>query len=119
MKEPSWLERVIEYFSNETDELVGEIALPPVELATLQSLWGALPDEPMVECFSIEEEQAPFFRMLVGIEFDFARYSYFMTAYTTNWEATKHEGGFMGLLPPPRELQAFPEAKRVMPKTAS
>jgi hypothetical protein len=42
-----------------------------------------------------------------------------MAAYTTDWEATKHEGGYMGLLPPPRELQAFPEAKRVMPKTAS
>lgn len=32
----------------------------------------------MVECFSIEEERASFFRELAGIEFDFARDSYFL-----------------------------------------
>ena len=118
MSEPSWLVRVVEYFSNETDELGGEFALPQVELSELQRLWGAPPDEPMVECFSIEEEQAPFFREVAGIEFDFPRYSYFLAAYTTDWEATKREGGYMGLYPPPRELPAFPEARRVMPKSA-
>jgi hypothetical protein len=119
MREPSWLERVIEYFSNETDELVGEIALPPVELATLQGLWGAPPDDPVVECFPIKEEQAPFFRAVAGVEFDFARYSYFLAAFTSDWEATKREGGYMGLFPPPRELPGFPDARRVTPKTAS
>lgn len=119
MPEPSWLVRVIEYFSNETDELLGEIALPPVELAELQQLWGTSPNDPMVECFSIDKEQAPFFRDLAGVEFDFARYSYFMAAYTTDWEATEREGGYMGLFPPPRELPAFPDARHVMPNTAS
>ncbi len=119
MTEPGWLVRVIEYFSNETDVLLGEIALPRVELSELQRLWGAPPNDPMVECFSIEGDQAPFFRELASIEFDFARYSYFIAAYTTDWEATKREGGYMGLFPPPRELPAFPEARRVMPKTAS
>jgi hypothetical protein len=118
MSEPSWLVRVIEYFSIETDELVGEFALPQVELSELQRLWGAPPDEPMVECFSIEEERAPFFREMASIEFDFARYSYFLAAYTTDWEATKREGGYMGLYPPPKELPAFAEARRVMPKGA-
>ena len=119
MKEPSWLERVIEYFSNETDELVGEIALPPIELATLQGLWGAPQSDPMVECSSVEEEQAPFFRAAAGVEFDFARYSYFLAAFTNDWEATKREGGYMGLFPAPRELPASPDARRVIPKTAS
>ena len=118
MKEPSWLVRVVEYFSNETDELVGEFALPQVELSELQRIWNAPPNEPMVEGFSIEEEQAPFFRELAGIEFDFAQYSYFLAAYTTDLEATKREGGYMGLFPPPKELPAFPEARRVMPKSA-
>jgi hypothetical protein len=72
----------------------------------------------MVECFSIEEEQAPYFRGLGGVEFDFARYSYFLAAYTTDWEAMKREGGYMGLFPPPRELPAFPGARRVIPKAA-
>jgi hypothetical protein len=115
MKAPRWLVRVVEYFSNETDELIGEFALPQVELSELQRIWDAPPDEPMVECFSIEEEQAPFFRELAGIEFDFARYSYFLAAYTTDWEAMKRECGYMGLFPSPKELPAFPEARRVMP----
>lgn len=84
IKEPSWLERVIEYFSRATDELVGECVLPQVELATLQRVWGAPPIEPMVECFAIEEGQAPFFRQLVGIAFDFSRYGYFLAAYATD-----------------------------------
>lgn len=119
MKEPSWLVRVVEYFSNETDELIGEFALPHVELAELQRIWNAPSEEPMVECFSISEEQAQFFRELLGIDFDFAKYSYFLAAYTTDWEITKREGGYMGLFPPPKELPAFPEAKRVLPKSAS
>jgi|GEM_PF-3091056 len=118
MKEPGWLVRIVEYFSNETDEFVGEFALPQVELSKLQRIWDASPDEPMIECFSIEEEQAQFFRDLAGIEFNFARFSYFMAAYTTDWEATICEGGYMGLFPPPRELPAFSEARRVIPKTA-
>jgi hypothetical protein len=119
MNEPGWLVRVVEYFSNETDELVGEVALPQVELAELQRLWDAPPGEPMVECLSIGEGQAPFFRELAGIEFDFARYSYFLAAYTTDWGAAEREGGYMGLYPPPRELTAFPEARRVTPKGAT
>jgi hypothetical protein len=118
MSEPSWLVRVIEYFSNETDELIGEFALPQVELSEIQRLWSAPPDEPMVECYAIEKEQASFFRELAGIEFDFVRYSYFLAAYTTDWETTKREGGYMGLFPPPKELPAFPEARRVMPSDA-
>lgn len=119
MEEPSWLHRVVEYFSSETDELVGEIALPRVELIELQRLWDAPPGDPMVECFSIEEGQAQFFRALAGIEFDFGRYSYFLATYTTDWAATKREGGYMGLFPPPRELPGFLDARRAMPKTAS
>jgi hypothetical protein len=119
MKEPSWLVRVVEYFSNETDELVGEIPLPQCELAELQRIWNAPCDEPMVECFSIEEDQALFFREFAGVDFDFTRYSYYLAAYTTDWEATRREGGYMGLFPPPLELPAFPDVRHVMPKTTS
>jgi hypothetical protein len=118
MSEPSWLVRVVEYFSNETNELMGQFALPQVELSELQRLWNAPPDEPMVECFTIGVEQAPFFRALAGIDFDFARYSYFLAAYTADWEAMKREGGYLGLFLPPKELPASPYARRVMPKGA-
>ena len=119
MKEPSWLVRVVERFSNETDELTGEFILPEVGLSRLQRVWDAAPTDPMVESFSIEAKQAQFLRSLVEIDFDFEHYSYFMSAYTTDWNATKQAGGYMGLFPPPRVMTAFPDAKRVMPKTAS
>ncbi|MEM6590477.1 MAG: hypothetical protein AAF651_01295 [Cyanobacteria bacterium P01_C01_bin.73] len=119
MEEPNWLKRVIEYFSNETDELVGEIALPAVDLATLQNLLGVSADNPMITGFSINEKEAVFLRRSADIEFDFAQYSYFLAAYTTDWEATKSEGGYMGVFPSPYKLPAFPDARCVMPKTDS
>jgi hypothetical protein len=119
IKEPSWLVRVVERYSNETDELTGEYILPEVGLSELQQVWNAAPTDPMVESFSIDPKQAQFLRGLAEIDFDFEQYSYFMSAYTTDWTATKQAGGYMGLFPPPRALPAFPDAKRVMPKTAS
>ena len=48
MKEPAWLIRIIECFSNATDELVCESVLPNVELTELQRMWKRPPDNPMV-----------------------------------------------------------------------
>lgn len=119
MSEPHWLVRVVECFSNETDALVGEFVLPPVELAALQGMWNAPPDEPMVDCYRIGEAQAQFFRELAGIEFDFDRCRCFLSAYTTDSAATRRERGFMGKFVPPKQLPAFPETRRAMPKTPS
>ena len=99
MKEPDWLVRVVEYYSNRTDERIGVFSLPRIELSELQRLWSAPPDEPMVDSFAIEEEQALFFRELAGIEFDFTRFSYMLVACTTDREAMRRDGGFMGLFP--------------------
>lgn len=79
-------------------------------------MWNVSVDEPMVACFPIDESQERFFQQLIDIEFDFVQYSYFLTAYTVDWEATKREGGYMGLFPPPRDLLGFPEIKQVIPK---
>ena len=88
-------------------------------MSDLQRVWNAPPTDPMVESFSIDSKQAQFLCSLAEIDFHFERYSYFMSAYTTDWSATKQAGGYMGLFPPPRALPAFPDAKRVMPKTTS
>jgi hypothetical protein len=119
MKEPSWLVRTIKYFSNETEELVGEFTLPEVDLAAIQILWNQQPTEPMVDMFSIDESQSQYFRQIANIQFDFSHYSYFLTAHTADWDATKREGGYIGLYPPPKNLPAFPDAKPVMPKTST
>jgi len=115
-KEPIWLIRILESFSNETEELVEESKLPHIELWKLQRLWNAPSSNAMIECFSIEPEQADFFSNLVKINFDFEARSYFMSAYTTDWEATQREGGYMGMFPPPRSLPSFSDARRVLPK---
>jgi len=116
MKEPSWLVRIVECFSNETDEFVCEFALPPIALSQLQEKWNQPTNEPMVGSFLVEEEQAKFLSELAEIEFDFIRYSYFLSAYTTDWEAAQLEGGYMGLFPPPKELAAFLNVRRRKPK---
>jgi len=71
----------------------------------------------MVECYEIGHEQAAFLSRVVGLEFDLARFSYFLSAYTTDWEATKQAGGFMGLYPPPKDLTGLPDLVKVKPKT--
>lgn len=48
MKEPAWLIRIIECFSNVTDELVCELVLPNVQLTELQRMWKRPADDPMV-----------------------------------------------------------------------
>lgn len=117
--EPSWLLRVIESFSNETDFLVGETILPPVELSEIQALWGQPIDEPMVDEFEIGPEHLPFLSTLTDMPFDFSTHSYFLSARTTDWEATKAAGGYLGLYPRPTELKAFPDIVPVMPRSAT
>ncbi len=117
MKQPSWLIRIIECYSVETEELVSETVLPHVELSALQRRWHMPENEPMISCFAIDANQARFLGELTGMDFDFKRYSYFLSSYTTDLAASHRDGGFMGLFPPPRELSAVPSAKRVLPKT--
>lgn len=102
--EPNWVVRFVEQFSNKTEKLVNSIRLPVVELRDLQDLWGLPSSEPMVGCFEIGQKQVEFFERRFGMRFDFTQYSYFVSAATTDWEATKLAGGYMGLYPPPVEL---------------
>lgn len=115
--QPEWLVRIVECFSTETDALLDEVILPPIELSSLQEVWGRPTTDPMVECYEIGHEQAAFLSRVVGLEFDLARFSYFLSAYTTDWEATKQAGGFMGLYPPPKDLTGLPDLVKVKPKT--
>jgi hypothetical protein len=115
--EPIWLVRTVEVFSNATEELVEEIRLPPVDVRTLQALWAQDSTEPMFDLFQIGDDQQDFFEHLLGVRFDFTENCYFLAAHTTDSKASREAGGFMGRFPPPRELEAFPDARRVVPKT--
>lgn len=116
MKEPTWLVRVVDCYSNKTDDLVAEHRLPPIDLSELQRLWNVAADEPMLDCWPIQRKHARFLRGLLGIEFDLKNYSYFLSSFTTDFEASKREGGFMGRFPPPQTFPGIPGLRRVMPK---
>jgi hypothetical protein len=116
MGDPSWLVRVIQCYSKETEELIDIYEMKPVKLEDLQELWIQPKNEPMVAVFDINEKQAVFLKKYVDMEFDFNKYDYQISTYTSDWDATQKDGGYMGEFPPPKELPAFPDAKRVKSK---
>lgn len=118
LHEPDWLVRVVEVYSNESEELVARHRLPPVPLAELQRRWGQPPTEPLVAMFPVSPNQAPFLAELLGIAFDTTRFSYFLTAVTTDLAASRRSGGFMGAYPPPLEPPAS-TLRAVEPKSGA
>jgi hypothetical protein len=115
MTDPIWLERVIEWYENESDARAGEVLLEAVALRELQLHWQTPETEPMIEMYEVTEQQRLFVEHQVGFPLNFSRYTYYLTAYTNDLEAQASAGGFMGLYAPPRMLPAFPEAVRVAP----
>lgn len=116
MSDPEWLDRVVEWYSRKTDELEGECVLDGVVLARLQELWGMPSDNPMIDAFEVTPDHVDYLKQFADVNFDFEQFDYFVTAYCTDYEAMRRDGGFMGYFPAPRELPAFPEARRVRPK---
>ena len=116
--QPHWLARTIEVYSVEDGTLVDEHVLPPVELALLQQSWQRPADDPMLDLFEVTEDQRAIVESLAGLKLHFGHHSYFLAAHTTDARAMREEGGFMGAFAAPRELAAFPDARRVRPKTS-
>src|SRR6187455_378642 len=114
-EQPDWLTRTLEVYSNKNEELVAEHSLSNVPLATLQQLWQLPSTEPMVDVFQVREEQRMALEQLTGVTLNLIANSYFVAAHTTDWDATVRDGGFMGLFPRPRDVEAFPNARPVRP----
>jgi hypothetical protein len=75
------LTRSVRVFSNDTDQLVEEFPLPEVDVATLRRLWNITDSDSMIHEFEIGLKQMDFFQQLLGIEFNFEKYSYFLSAH--------------------------------------
>ena len=116
-QDPKWLQRVVECYSKDTEEIVSEHLLHSITLEELQALWGVSLDDPMVGVFDIDKNQAAFLQRCVDCHLDLNAYDYQLCAYTTDLEASKRAGGFMGRYPPPRELPGFPDTTRIRSKT--
>jgi hypothetical protein len=73
--------RLICVFSNDNDQLVEESPLPEVDIVTLRHLWNITDSDPMVHEFEIGPEQEDYFQQLLGVDFSFEKYSYFLSAH--------------------------------------
>jgi hypothetical protein len=116
MTDPIWLERVLEWYDNDTHAFVGEIQLNAVSLLTLQDHWDVPRNNPMVDMFRVTEKQRSFMEQQAHFQLDFLHFKYYLAATSTDLAAQEAAGGCMGLYAPPRVLPAFPTATRVAPK---
>jgi hypothetical protein len=103
------IERVLTAFERDPDDgLVGEWSLQGIELPELQRLFGVLDDDPMYDCFRVEQKHVGRLQQAVAHQIDLERFEYFVEAY-------RGEGGDPRC--PPRVLPAFPDLRRVKPRT--
>jgi hypothetical protein len=99
--QPTWLVRLVEVYSNETEALVASYELPAVDLAELQRLWGQPADEPMLNMFEVTEAQRPFLEGLLGRPLDLRKDAHFLGTRCSDPHAMRRDGGFMGKFAPP------------------
>lgn len=117
MKDPKWLERVIEVFDKKTERLVAEHRIENIDVHMLQAVFGCAADDPMVDGYDIYRPQAILLESHSNCQFDLDRFDYQLATYTADFEQARAEGGYAGLYPPPRDLPAFPDAKRFKSKS--
>ena len=70
--------RFIRFFDRKSEKLAGEISLPALPLAPLQALFAQSADNPMYDCFEINESHRAYFEVLAGCKLDFEAYDYFL-----------------------------------------
>ena len=104
MRDPEWLERVVEWYEKDPDDaLVGEQRLCNAQLAELQKLWSLSPTDPMVLCYPIGEAQRPYIEAHTGMSLRLDQFDYFVVCLTNDLDATIRDGGYMGQFPAPKQ----------------
>ncbi len=72
------IERTLDYYEKNSDDLAGQLPLEGVELAFLQELFGMTRDDPMFEVFPVNSLQVEALRPYVSGEIDLDRYDYYL-----------------------------------------
>ncbi len=109
-EEPWWLVRTLEWFEKEPGaKLIGECDLETVQLAELQSRWNLSATDPMLNMYPVSESQRPYVQMHTDHVIRLDDYDYFIGCITKDWYAAQRDGGYMGLMPPPRNLPLPPK----------
>lgn len=81
------LVRAVEMFDKKSDELVKEYELRGVDLEFLQALFKQDKDDPMYECFRINQKQAEQLSPFVSGEIDTEKYNCLLACYTDDDKA--------------------------------
>lgn len=116
MNEPSWIVRIVEVYDKHSQELVTARELKPIAAGCLQALWGFAPQNPMIDSLNIPPRLAVELNRYTDLEFDFEKYDYQLATYTMDLEAARASGGYLGSIPAPLELPAFPGLRSVKAK---
>jgi hypothetical protein len=75
------VERTLTIFSKHDERFVGEWPLTGIDLAQLQTLFGAPSDDPMYDVYPVGLDQAPVLSRVVGKEIDLEQYDYFVECH--------------------------------------
>lgn len=78
--------RVIEAFGKLSEELVEEISLSEVPLETLQEIFDVPKEDPMYDCWVIDESKYSLLRPYVGKPLDLNKFDYFLTCCAVDHE---------------------------------
>ncbi len=70
--------RIIRYYDKTNDYVVDEIVLPEIPLEQLQLLFNVDIENPMYDCFPIDEEKESFFKEYVDVSFLFDNFEYYL-----------------------------------------
>jgi hypothetical protein len=77
------LERVIDVFDKETDELAYEVGIGNIGLQMLQQIFKPSDIDPnMYLNYEIGEKEANALKGIVDIAYDFTKYSYYLACYS-------------------------------------
>lgn len=100
--QPKWLLRMVDEFREPTGEFLVSHPLPRVGLRSLQRAWERPVTDGMVGgVFPVNAAQRKLLEGWLKRRLPTRARSYFLSASTTDWQATKRAGGFMGEFPPP------------------
>lgn len=70
--------RMIRWFEKTGDALVGEAILLNTPLSTLQALFHESGDNPMFDCYPIQDSQVDYLQQQTGIPIDLRTFDYFL-----------------------------------------
>ena len=100
---------LVAYERDPGEELVGEWPLKAISLEELRELFAIAATDPMYDVYAVTEDHVNRLQRCVDHRIDLRARDYFVEAIREDPDGDSHA--------PPRDLPAFPDARRVRPRT--